>query len=327
MEDVPLFQNIETLPRHEYPFLWADYVELRCLLNRNGIFSKGNIQEKIQESEDIQTDANEDIVAGEESEDTDDRMAFRWDDVQYFLRIREKSFPVWPFELDNQVLRRKFNFGDAGHCLYVALLVASSLRLCDKKQSHEVTSAFEEISFHWLRRFLSDFWEVRPFGAHQRLPGAYDGTKREKFEKLSVDIVATLTKSRAAYDPKDTGDAGIDLVAWHNMGDSRGNIPVIFGQCACSPKDWESKQLEVVPSSTEAHIQPQHPAAAYCFVPHDLSQNDTTWWRAANILRTVVIDRVRILHLFKQLDAWADVPKFAFLAKVVGTSAEQEPQA
>ena len=30
----PLLLALDTLPRHAYPFLWADYVELLCLCSR-----------------------------------------------------------------------------------------------------------------------------------------------------------------------------------------------------------------------------------------------------------------------------------------------------
>lgn len=312
----PLFLGLDRVPRHSYTFLWADYVELLCLRSQNGLFSKGNLHAQEQEAEDVQSDSEDDSLPAEASstEERDDKITRRWDDIKLRLAARQISFPGWPFELDGEVLRRKFVHKNAQHRLYVSLLVASSLRLCSKQRAPEVTSAFEEISFYWLRLSLTSIWSVRPFGAHQNLPDAYIGSLREKLEMLAEDLNCRLTKDASEYDQRNSGDGGIDLVAWQKMGDKRGNTQVIFGQCACSPDDWESKQLDVTPPSTEAHIQPQHPGAAYCFVPHDLMDNGR-WDRATHVKRTVLIDRCRLLHLFADFKSGEQLPDWTFISE------------
>lgn len=313
----PLFLKLDVLPRHSYSFLWADYVELMCLCSKNGFVAKGNLQAQQQEAEDLQIDAGEDDQNHMEGKDRamlDDRVTRRWDDTKKRLQARCLSFPGWPFELSGDVLRTKFDAQNSEHRLYVSLLIASSLRLCHDKRSAEVTSAFEEISYHWLLQSVTALWKVRPFGAHQNLPNAYEGTLRAKLEALAEDINGLLVKPASDYDPRNTGDGGIDLVAWQDMGDRRGNMQVIFGQCACSPTDWESKQLDVTPASTEAHIYIQHPGSAYCFVPHDLSMNDKSWERAAHIKRTVVVDRRRLLSLFNVLKTSGNLPNWPFIS-------------
>lgn len=332
----PLFLALDVLPRHSYSFLWADYVELLCLCSKNGIVAKGNLQAQQQEAEDLQTDAGEDAhefteedssIADDDadrndSEILDDRVTRRWEDIKKRLQARSLSFPGWPFELDGEVLRTKFDAQNPEQRLYVSLLVASSLRLCHDTRSPEVTSAFEEISYHWLRQSLTELWQVRPFGAHQTLPNAYIGTLRAKLEALAEDINGLLVKPATDYDPRNTGDGGIDLVAWQDMGDKRGNMPIIFGQCACSPTDWESKQLDVTPASTEAHIYSQHRGSAYCFVPHDLSMSDKSWERSAHVKRTVIVDRRRLLNLFKVLKTWDQLPNWPFVLEATQQAAE-----
>lgn len=312
-----LFKNLDRVPSWGYDFLWADYVELLCLCSQNGCVSSANIQTYTQEAFDTQADFQSDDEDMEgvkaDPEVLDDQIAKHWDDIYRRLQARTQSWASWPFHLEGAVLTSKFDETNPEHRLYVALLIASSLRLCEKTRSGEITSAFEEISFHWLQRSLSSHWEVRPFGAHQRLPGSYKGTLKAKLEALSNDIQATLIPNADDDDTRNTGDGGIDLVAWMKMGDQRGNLPVIFGQCACSPKDWEYKQLIVTQASVGARIHVQHPAAAYCFVPHDLHRNDTAWQRASHVLRTVVIDRARILHLFRETQSWNGIPDWPFV--------------
>jgi hypothetical protein len=323
-----LFKRLDILPRHAYPFLWADYVELLCLCSKNGLVSRGNLQAQVQEAQDVQVDADidgdVDDIAGPDDESAvlDDKVSARWDDIVSRLNARDASYPGWPFQLDGAVLRSVYDEQRADHRLYVALLIASSLRLCVKTRSHEITSAFEEISYQWLTRSLTQFWKVRPFGAHATLPNAYVGTLREKLELLAADINAKLQLDADDYDPKNTGDGGIDLVAWQEIGDQRGNIPVIFGQCACSPTDWESKQLDVTPAATDAHIKPQHPGAAYCFVPHDLSRSEVKWYRAEHLKRVVIVDRLRLLHLFKASNAWGTLTNWSFVADAMSTEYE-----
>lgn len=324
MADEPLLPVLDVLPRHAYPFLWADYVELLCLCSRNGHVSKGNVQAQAQEARDLQADADENDDNDDDDDApaaVDDRVSARWADIHLRLQARSVSFPGWPFTLEKDLIRSRFDSANPAHQLYAALLIASSLRLCNPKRSGEVTSAFEEISYHWLRGALNPLWEVRPFGAHQTLPSAYTGTLYEKLTLLAQDIRGVLMKPEDDYGPTNTGDGGIDLVAWQRMGDKRGNMPVIFGQCACSPTDWESKQLDVTPSSTEAHIQPQHPGAAFCFVPHDLSLDERTWQRASHVKRTVVVDRLRMLQLFEQTNTWTNLPNWAFVADATATGA------
>ena len=54
---VPLLTGLDKVPRHAYPFLWADYVELLCLCGQNGFVSKGNIDAITQEAGDVQSDS------------------------------------------------------------------------------------------------------------------------------------------------------------------------------------------------------------------------------------------------------------------------------
>ena len=317
------FTDLSKVPRHAYPFLWADYVELLCLGGRNGLVSKGNIDATTQAAADVQADSVDAADPEQESEELDDKVSKRWADIHARLSARSRQYPDWPFVLERNLLRSRFDVHNSRHRLYAALLVASSLRLCEDERYDEVTDAFEVLSYHWLRQSLNGLWEVRPFGAHQTLPGAYEGTLLQKLKALATDIHARLQKSDEQYDPRNTGDGGIDLVAWLAMGDQRGNMPVIFGQCACSPTDWEDKQLDVTPNATEAHLAPQHPGAAYCFVPHDLSANDRLWDRSEHVKRTVLIDRRRFFSLFERCGTFDQLPTWPFVDDAMAARAAQ----
>lgn len=312
----PIFVGLDKHPRHSFIFLWADYVELLTLCSLDRTFSRGQLEESMQEGGDLQIDNASEMVGVESSEEADDAIAKRWDDIKKRFQHRKSSYAVWPFELDGNVLRSTYDSENSGHQLYAALLIASSLRLCAKTRSGEVTTAFEEISCLLLRRSLPTAWEVRSFGAHQTFAQGYQGKIYSKLQQLAEDVRGKLIKDEVTYDARNTGDGSIDLAAWLSIGDRRGNIPVILAQCACSPTDWEYKQLQVTSAATESLIHIDHPAAAYCFVPHDLAQSDAYWDRSAHVHRVVLIDRKRLLHLAANSNALADLPQWPFVKEV-----------
>ncbi|MDH1618919.1 hypothetical protein [Comamonas aquatica] len=85
-----------------------------------------------------------------------------------------------------------------------------------------------------------------------------------------------------------------------------------FGH-ARSPTDWESKQLDVTPAAIRVHVLPQHDGAAYCFVPHDLSANDSVWDRAEHVKGVVLVDRLRLFRLFESCGAVQHLPTWQFV--------------
>jgi len=315
----PILTGLDTQPRHAYSFLWADYVELLALCSSDGVFSRSGLQEIAQEGGDLQSeDMIEDVDPDSTPAEVDDAISKRWDEIRTRFEIRQHSFPGWPFRLEGHRLIRAFVPENDEHRLYIALLIASSLRLCPKTREGEVAASLEEITYHLFSKMMPQGWQVRPFGAHQTIGIGYSGTLLGKLQQLERDINGKLMKDPADYDPRDTGDGGIDVVAWDDLGDHRGHIPVIFAQCGCSPQDWEKKQLEVSTSAIEAHIVPQHPGAAYYITPHDLSASDIRWERASKITRVIVLDRLRLLRLAVRHAVFPQLPAMAHVDEVVG---------
>lgn len=309
----PILVDLHRKPRQAYPFLWADYVELLALCSQDGRYSRGNLEEGSQEGGDLES--AEDEPGPTDSEQQDDAISQRWDDIKPRLNYRAKHFAYWPFELKGNVLLRRFDQNNPGHRLYATLLIGASYRLCHDKRGHEVGAALEELTYIIMSNMLGSGWIVKPFGAHQTIANGYAGTLRAKFEALANDVHARLMKDADDYDPHDTGDGGLDVVAWNALGDSRGHMPVIFAQCGCSPTDWEHKQLSVTTAAIEAHIKPQHSAAAWYVSPQDLCSSDCKWDRAAHVANVVLLDRRRLLHLAKQYNVVDAIPAWAFTAE------------
>lgn len=315
----PILVNMGTHPRHNYPFLWADYVELIALCSQDGQFSRGGLAETEQEGDDLQHESKEIENSEDElsSAQRDDEISQHWDDIKQRLHQRSKAYAYWPFELRRNVLVSRFDPANHGHRLYAALLIASSFRLCHKKRAGEVAAALEELAVLLMQNMLGKGWAIKPFGAHQSIGNGYNGTLRQKFEQLAVDVHGILQKPEDDYDIADTGDGGLDVVAWDTLGDNRGNFPVIFTQCGCSPTDWEHKQLSVTPAAVEAHIKTQHPAAAWYVTPHDLSKTDTKWDRGSHVVNVVLLDRKRLLYLAQRHALESIIPEWSFVTEAV----------
>lgn len=307
----PILVDLNKRPRHPYLFLWADYVELLALCSQDGCFSRGNLGEAEQEINDLEAPDTDESLGNDQSEQ-DDAIAQRWDDIKPRLLLRAKTFAYWPFELKGNVLYRRYDDANPGHRLYVTLLIAASYRLCHEKRAGEVGAALEELAYLLMTKMLGKGWEIRPFGAHQSIAGGYKGTLRQKFEALAQDVHARLMKDAEDYDPANTGDGGLDVVAWNKLGDDRGHMPVIFTQCGCSPTDWEHKQLSVTPAAIEAHISPQHPGEAWYVSPQDLYLSHNRWDREAHVAKVVLLDRCRLLSLAKQHDLEKTIPPWSF---------------
>ena len=75
---------------------------------------------------------------------------------------------------------------------------------------------------------------------------------------IAHDIRCAPNFEAKDFKPTDTGDGGIDLIAWHPMEDQREGIPLAFAQCGCSTTDWTFKQLEASPAAHRHHLPVMH---------------------------------------------------------------------
>lgn len=344
MSAPPILVDLGQAPRLSYGFLWADYAELICLTSEDGLYSPGFLKDVVQEEEDIRADALADdseesalveaLLAGIEADgmaevevdsgrapsnrDVDSKIERLWDSIRRRLEVRRQSLgEYWPFSFQDSVLECRYDPENSLHRLYVALLVASALRFCPPTRRKEVEASLEEIGYHLLRGVLPSGWEVRPFGAHQTLHGSYSGTLFEKYQALAKDIHPLFTGPKDMYDPRDTGDGGLDVVAWHPLTDDRGHIPVLFAQCGCSPQEWEHKQFEASSLQQDIKIIPHHPAMALYIMPHDLRAPNGGWDRQSHVGRIIMIDRSRIVKLAAFHNFAQNLPIWSFVEEAV----------
>lgn len=329
-----LFRGLDKPPTSSDFYLWCDYIEVRCLASPDKRFSRGDLlecttelgemeiltegvehEDEPEEYEDDEADGlgadNEGHEADEEALralPVDDRREAHAADLFSQFGVRSRVFgAAYPFVIsaDGQEITL-VDGRTAAQNLYLELLLSSSLRLINLGRRGELTEHFEEISEKIFRGLMPPGWEVHRFGAKGTT--RYKGHLHSRLKALAQDWRADFNLSRKQFNKRNSGDGGLDLVAWHPMGnDGRIGIPAAAAQCGCTAEGWRLKQLEATPSSM-AYMQMLHPWAAYYFMPLDLvavADGGFDWQRRPHVSRTILVDRLRIVRLsdeFKVMD-------------------------
>jgi len=314
----PLLENLTTAPnagKNSY-YQWCDYIEIRCLTHKDKRFSVDNLAEAIFESKDIshvpdELDDWEDIETGDPHEDPenffDDRSIEHASTCFSKLRLRSELFnSSWPFEVDESGKEIKLIEDlNRQHYLYIQLLLSSLLKYCHKKRWRDLTGKFERISYEVFKCLMPRGAEVHAFGAAESV--RYTGHLFERLKKLAEDIRGDLNVDSDDFSSHDTGDGGLDLVAWHPLGDNRKGIPISMGQCGCTAEGWPDKLHQASPENLRSCITTLHQWNTYYFMPLDLSKSVNgalRWEKYSDFSSVIVIDRLRFVKLVKEFDLW-----------------------
>ena len=168
-------KNIQEKPSFEKykSFLWADYIELLCLVNKDGELSHIDIIDRLLERErDLYEASDDDLKEIEDLEKEDNteptrrsEIPIRWENylsswfnvLQYRYKFYRESYP---FEIRDRVIKRKTNDFSELHKMYLYLLLCSNLYLFDNATRIKLTSSFEMISFNAFKNILPEQAEV-----------------------------------------------------------------------------------------------------------------------------------------------------------------------
>ena len=295
-----MFESLDQPPKGGEMMFWADFAEIRALVHPDRCFSSGDLAGVAQRSKDI----------GPVFE-----PASRWRDILNYVQPRRVAFDdSYPFSVSDDLDTISLDFdGSPSQRLYIALLLASSLRTLERRRRNAIARTFEEISFAVFSRLLPVGSEVRPTWAGPGTPAPYQGTLFEKLTALASDLRCTANFNEADFDPADTGDGGMDIVGWHPMSDAREGIPIAMAQCGCSRDDWEYKQLEAHPVKHGRRLPVAHPWANYYFMPLDFRRADGDWAKKSDLAEVIIVDRLRILRLTQQFGIIAEMPALEYV--------------
>ncbi|MEQ4618460.1 MAG: hypothetical protein ABN482_10465 [Corticimicrobacter sp.] len=275
-------------------------------------FSRGDLLEILEETADMSPDHHDEIDDDEgfdsgveepilaQADKIRDKHEMRVADLFRNLSFRGKLFgDAYPFQLnsDSQELRL-LDFDEPARLLYLQLLISSSLRLVPKSRRHELTERFEILSTRIFECLMPQGWQVHRFGAKGAV--RYKGRLFDRLKKLASDIRGQLLVESTDFKATNAGDGGLDIVAWHPLGDARIGIPIALAQCGCTAEEWSLKSLEASPSALGANLNTHHPWATYYFMPQDLvaqSGGEVNWQRRTHLTKSIVLDRIRLIKL------------------------------
>ncbi len=277
--------NTDTLPQNRDPFFLADFAELKTIINPDACFSLSDFLGSVKRNS---LEKNRTINEPENI----------WNDITSFVNNRKNNFnDAYPFKLSKNENSIIFEYDNSSQQqFYLFLLMASSLRLIEQHKRTPITRTFEDASYHVFKHLMPQNAEIRAVGAGCNC-SAYKGTLFEKMKNIAKDIRCIPNFKEQDFKRTDTGDGGIDLIAWHSMEDQREGIPIAFAQCGCSPTEWESKQLEASPASLHSKLPVHHPWATYYFLPLDLRRHDGDWGCKSDMHAAIFVDRLRLTRL------------------------------
>lgn len=318
----PPLHKLGEVPRERFTHHWADYVELLCLANVDGEFSPDDLIERWKGQDDLggvefssaidddgPTDAPQ-LEPGATKAAVDDHRHAKAGDVFEHLAYRAVAFGTdYPFELDGGHLRRLHRRPSltTRHHLYVFLLLGSLLRYIPKKRQNDITTPFERLVAEVLRHWLPEGAEVHIFGTSARPDGRYNGTLWNKIKRLGADIGEMVLLGEDAFNVGDSGDLGLDVVAWLPLGDINPGLPVFFAQATCELR-WKDKQHESG-LNWVGYLKQSAPRGNLLFIPYCFRNPTGEWFDSKWPTATIVVDRQRVLWLLRDIeDPLQEVP-------------------
>ena len=294
--------TLEKPPSTREVHVWADYIELLCLVSIDQEISKADVLDRVRERRDLDEpdDASllDDSAVRGGAAEHDDRFSTDLDDIFAHLVYREGTFKdAYPFTIgQGRVLRVKASLA-MRHRLYIFFLLSANLRYLPRSLTSKLTSDFELLSAEVLRACLPSGAEVHVFGSnalHSAQP-RYAGRLWNKIQRLAADLHERPAIPETEFKPTDTGDNGLDIVGWVPAGDKAGGFFLVFGQCACT-EDWVSKQHSSSAEQWRATMSLLATPSNMVFVPYCFRQSNGEWLRRHDIHGTVLIDRPRFVY-------------------------------
>lgn len=287
---------------------WVDYIELMCLTGVDRRFSKADALDIFSEEQDIeqQADVDED---DEEHDDEDesapaykDRQVRRVDDLFRLLLSRAQLFGnSYPFYLDaGEVLAVRDGELTLEHKLYVFLLLCSSLGSVQVRSRQKFTGSFERLSAQALKSILPAGAEVHIFGTSRSEVSIFSGNLWNRLQQLAEHLHEEVRAPKQDFAPTDTGDHGVDIVAWvpFDDKDTAPGLLILFAQCACT-SEWVTKQHSSSSEKWRPTISPAAPHSNMVFIPFCFRDVQGSWLRRVDISGCIPVDRLRFVHLLK----------------------------
>jgi hypothetical protein len=296
--------------------LWADYVELRCLVAPDRALTRGDLvailrldPEDSPESEDPDEDVSqqsdvEQIADASGSGDNNNSAAARAVDNRH--RLANEVFDLietryllyadtYPFDVSGEEIRRLDNLDDVQRT-YLFLLSCASGRYVS--QHGLLAKSFERLCARVLEMSVPGA-SVHVFGTAQGNNSMFSGNFVARARSLASQLGEVMQPDAEKIARSENGDRGLDVVAFVNPGDDLSSRLVIFAQAATG-REWHVKQHSVTSAAWDQIVQVRSPAVATCLIPLCFRDVAGDWHDASLIHRSWLLDRFRILRQAKK---------------------------
>lgn len=278
--------------------MWTDYCELQCLVSDGSKIDQDQLSSIVIKSYDFSE------YSARKEKNKKEQLTTILKDV--YTQVKQRGQLLgnkYPFEIDSdEQLSLKGKEMSGLNFLYILLLCASNL--CYMKSVNSLTSDFEVICLYYMRKLFPTM-TFKLFGSSNTntnlrpVDVINDSKLKDRIVSLSQFISVSYHKDIVdKLSPHNTGDGGLDIVGVRSMGDERKSIPVIFGQCACSPDQWSAKQQSVSDSHWKKYLYTWETSfQRYIFIPIWYLNNENQFEDELKITECVVVDRLRLLNV------------------------------
>jgi hypothetical protein len=313
-------ERLRVLPncRNDDFYRLADYFELKCFASIDGIYSiKEFIDDALQRTSDLGEGDFEDNKKTTGNSAKFDKWERISEDVIRVVESRLNLFKdSYPFKLTKEKKALELKEINSFRLeLYIFLLLSSSLRYTSKFQT-ELTSSFEIVSLGALKNMLPKDAVCELFGSSNvdGFENDFDSSKLwDKLQWLKTFLNEELRITEDQVSKYDKGDKGMDLVAKLDFKDNLSHFLIYFAQCACSPKDWVSKQHSIKDDSWQPLIALSTKPNEMIFIPQSFRDAKGCWHDEASIHRTNLIDRYRIMARFNDEDLFKSLSSYKII--------------
>lgn len=275
-------------PRDSDTHTIADFAELLCLVTVDRVCTRETI---VDQARDVGECAVTDVVL---------------DDCFSQLAWRVSAYgPHYPFQLDarGRVLSASATLSEPQR-LYALLLLCANLPFVTNRDG-TLTATFERIALLVLKASWPANGAARAFGKSET---EYTGAKWERMNKLAEDIGGEGLCHATTFRARDTGDGGIDLVAWLDLDThEKRNIPSALAQCACSRENWTAKQTEISEDRIKNSIHSTHRWNQMMFIPQSFRDSRGKWAVPGEVGQVILFDRLRILRQLGEVIDWGHI--------------------
>lgn len=306
-----MFGQVDRLPGAPQLHRWADWAEILAYTSAGGTLSMPEFAETTERRKDfIETESEDDqdqrdieketLIAESRGDSSKyrDALAERAGDVLVYLKDRAARYGVvYPFEVDTQNRTLSLRESSDSRRLYLFILSCACFRYVkDPADRTSLAAKFELLSLEALKEMMPSNSEVHLFGSNSIENGRYKGLLYEKIKHLAKDLGEQVIARESDFERNDTGDNGLDLVAWVPSRDQLPGRIVVYAQVACTPQ-WVSKQHSSHASSWASVMNLTADPVNMVFIPFDYRRPGDDWYTRRHIHKSVVADRYRIITL------------------------------